>query len=119
MKTNKYYISSTHNIYEDDYNEGEGKEVNYYTLKAIVIAENAKEAIKKYFENTLYYSFSFEYAIIDEEDTNILFYSNLVDENNSEASEAEKEAWKKGNKKLYSDNARIEINMLNAIDLNN
>ena len=119
MKTNKYYIQSTHSIYEDDYNEGEGENVNYYTLKGIVIAENAKEAIKKYFEDTLYYNFSFENAMIDEEKTNILFYSNLVDEDNSEASEAEKEAWKQGNKKLYSDNSRIEINILSEIDLNN
>ena len=119
MKENKYYIASTHCIYEDDYNEGEEENVNYYTLKAIVIAENAKQAISKYFENTLSYSFSFENAMIDEEKTNILFYSNLVDEDNAEANKAEIEAWKQGNKKLYSDNARIEINILNAIDLNN
>lgn len=119
MKENKYYISSTHCIYEYDYRKGEGENVNYYTQKAIVTAENAKDAIKKYFGNTLFYSFSFENAMIDEEKTNILFYSNLVDEDNAEANKTEIEAWKQGNKKLYSDNSRIEINMLNAIDLNN
>ena len=115
MKT--YFIKSTHDIYVDDYNKGELENVNFYTNEKRITANNAKEAISKYFQNTLYLSFEFEYAQVDDEYKNVLHYSNLVDEENSEASKGEIELWKEGKYKLYSNNTTLEIYELTEVEI--
>lgn len=117
MKT--YYIKSTHDVYVDSYTDGELENVNFYQQKNTVNAKDAKQAIQKYFENTLYYSFEFEYAQIDDDYKNILHYSNLVDTENSEASKGEIELWKEGKYKLYSNNTTLEICELTEIEILN
>ena len=107
MKTFK--IISHHNVFIDSYEEGEGEEVNYYTEKAEVKAETVNEAIQQYFDETLCYSFDFKHAAIDEENNNVLYYSNLVDAENCEASESEIEKWKQNNLTLYSNTIQIEV----------
>ena len=112
MKT--YSIKTGHDIYIDSYNEGEGKHVNYYDIKAEVKAENPTQAIEKYFEDTLYYNFNMNLAYIAHEEdedqpVNVLHYSVLVDEENAEASVEEVELWKEGKKVLYSNNIYLSI----------
>jgi hypothetical protein len=114
MKT--FFIESLHFVNIDDYNEGEQNQVNCYEQKATIKAENPREAIKQYFETQLYFSFDIEKAAIEHEEEgeeaenlNKLNYSNLVDEENSEANEKEIEEWKQGKKVLYSNTTIISI----------
>ena len=107
MKT--YSIKTGHDIYIDSYNEGEGKQVNFYTLEGEVKADNPTQAIEQFFETTLYYNFNMANAYIDDEIKNILHYSVLVDEENVEASKNEIELWKEGKKVLYSNNISLYI----------
>ena len=107
MKTFK--IESNHDVYIDDFNEGEGDNVNSYQLNGEVKAKNKKEAVEIYFRENLYYSFDFKHAGYNEEDKTKIEYSNLVDEENSEASENEKKLWKEGNKTLYANNTTIRV----------
>lgn len=118
----KFIITTHHEIYKDSYQEGETDYINGYSLKDTIIkAETTKEAIQKYFESELYYKFNFDYAHIDHEELddapkNTLTYSVLVDSDNNEADEAEKELWKKGKLELYSDNIFLTIHeMIEAI----
>ena len=114
MKT--YFIESIHFVYVDNYNEGEQEQKNCYEQKAMIKAENPREAIKQYFETQLYFSFNIADAAIRHEEEgeeadniNKLDYSNLVDEENSEATENEREQWKQGKKVLYSNNTVLSI----------
>ena len=120
MKT--YFIKTIHEVFIDKFNEGELDFVNAYNIEAKIQAENPREAIKKYFENELYYKFDFESAYIphEEEETeekNNLHYSVLVDNDNNEASKSEVEAWKQNKLKLYSNNIFLSIYELNEVEI--
>ena len=103
-----YKIKSVHLIYIDSYEEGEVEQVNYYTLKSEIQANDIKEAIQKYFENVLYYKFDFANCSVSD-NKKVLNYSVLCDSENCEASQKEIELWKKGKLTLYSNNIEIEI----------
>ena len=120
MKT--YFIESTHDVYIDNYTEGETTNVNFYHIKQNVKAENPREAIKKFFEEILYYKFNFENAIISNEEDenepiNRLEYGVLVDEENSEASPYDVELWKENKLTLYANNISIYIYELQPIKI--
>jgi hypothetical protein len=112
MKT--YRIESSHSVYTDDYNEGEGSFVNGYEMDAIIKAETPQQAIEKYFETVVGFDFDFNHASIED---NILFYSNLVDGSNIQASKQQIESWKKGKCILYSDNINVIIYELKRVEL--
>ena len=107
MKTFK--IRSAHDIYIDDYEQGELDRVNGYTVTNEVEANDVWEAIEKYFETTLYYDFKKDNASKSDEVENELHYSVLVDVENLEASENQIEKWKQGKEKLYSSNITIAV----------
>lgn len=115
MKT--YIINSEHTVYLDSYENGEMEQVNFYTQKDTIKANSPREAIKLYFEKSLYYSFNLKdtYIVHEEEENdseapiNTLHYSILVDGNNSEASESEISQWKEDKKLLYSNNIYLTI----------
>ena len=115
-KMKQFYIQSTHDIHVDDFNMGELEWVHEYNMEAKIKAETSKEAIEKYFEKTLYLSFDFNNAMNDEDNSNVLFYSNLVDVENGEATEKEKELWKKDKMKLYSNTTRLTIYELTEVN---
>lgn len=104
-----FQIVSDHTIYIDSFNEGEQEQVNYYELNANITAENPQKAIEQYFGRNLYYHFNIKSASKDDEKENVLYYSVLVDEDNTEAFENDIELWKEGQKKLFSNQIRIEI----------
>jgi hypothetical protein len=108
MKT--FLIECEHNIYVDNYEQGEGENVNNFDTKGTFKAENAAEAIGKHL-SSLGYSFNPEYMQEDEEEgnENKIWYSVLVDAENSEASENQKDKWKKDKLVLYSANLTIWI----------
>ena len=106
MKTFK--VTTIHNVYIDSYNEGEGKHVNSYDIESIVKAETIREAVEHHFNNTIFLPFNFEQADTNEDKT-VLWWSNLVDEDNGHAQQYQIEKWKKGEKELYSNNIKIMI----------
>ena len=107
MKTFK--IHSAHDIYINDYEQGELDRVNGYTVTNEVEANDVWEAIEKYFETTLYYDFRKDNASKSDEVENELHYSVLVDVENLEASEKDVQLWKRNLKKLYSNNITITV----------
>lgn len=109
----RFFISSTHEIFVDDYNEGELNNVNNYDLNSFINAENPKQAIKQYFDTVLGYDFTFENSNFED---GYLNYSVLVDADNLQATEKEKELWKRGKKTLYCDNISLEVSELIKIN---
>jgi hypothetical protein len=119
----QFYFNVNATIYKDDYKEGQGDQVNSWQNQELIEAETLDLAIEKLFETRLYFSYKKEFAQIqdcDDSINNILEYSNLVDENNSEVLESGKkyQAWKAGKINLYSCDLSIEIFELKAVDLN-
>lgn len=114
----KYLIESSHDVYEDDYEEGEGANVNWYTQDSIIQAKDVKSAIKEYFEKTLYIdNFSFDNTATDE-DQEVLFYSYLVDiENACITEEHILHFWKLGKLRLYSNNVTLRVAEIVSVDL--
>ena len=115
MKT--YKINSIHDIYLDSYESGELEKVNHFTMKSEIKATNPKDAIKKYFEDILCYDFNINDAMMSENDKNVLYYSNLVDNDNVQASKNEIEQWEKNKIKLYSNNTTLFIYELKEVEI--
>jgi hypothetical protein len=99
-----FQIVSDHTVYVDSFKDGELENVNNYDIKANVKALSPIEAIEEYFKNTLYYDFNKDYMQEDEEEKNEnkVWYSVLVDEENTQATETQKKEWKRGKKTLYA-----------------
>ena len=108
MKT--FLIECEHNIYIDSYEQGKGENVNNFNTKGTFKAENATEAIGKHIAGLGYY-FDPEYMQVDEEDgrENKVWYSVLVDAENSEASERQITNWRKNKLILYSVNLTVYV----------
>jgi hypothetical protein len=111
---NTYIIKTSHEIEIDNYKEGLTNYVNSYSLKSEIKAATPREAIQKYFDEYLYYNFDIKYACIlheeeENEPTNVLFYDVLVDEENNEATESQRELWKKDKIILYNNRIYLEI----------
>ncbi len=104
---NEYLIKSYHNIYVDDYNEGEGYHINSYNMTAFIKAPDAGNAIQQYIENCLYYKFNSNYLDTNGDDISC-YYDVLVDDESIEATEADRELWKNGELKLYNNQIMIE-----------
>lgn len=109
-----YIIKTNHEIEKDEYKNGLTDYVNSYNLEEKIQAETPREAIEKYFDNVLYYNFTFENAYIfhlegDGDEKNVLAYDTLVDEESFEATESQKELWKKGEKTLYNNRIYLKI----------
>lgn len=119
---NTYIIKTSHEIEKDSYTDGLLNYVNSYNLKHEIKANNAREAIQKYFDEYLYYTFDFKSAyILHEEEkgeaTNILFYDVLVDEENDQATENQIELWKKDKLTLYNNRIHLEIFLTQLITI--
>lgn len=112
MKT--YKVITTHDVYTDDYENGEGEHVNFYQMDSIEQAETPREAIQKHFNKTLFLPINIEEAEANEEGTALL-WANLVDEDNMKPSKHQLEEWKKGKLTLYSDHIEIRVKELTDI----
>ena len=104
---NEYLIKSYHNIYVDDYNEGELDHINGYNMTAFIKAPDAGDAIQQYIENCLYYKFNSNYLDTSGDDISS-YYDVLVNKDDAEATENERELWKNGELKLYNNQIMIE-----------
>jgi hypothetical protein len=114
----EYLIKSSHNVYIDDYTEGELDWVNCYTHDARIMAPNIQSAIQEYIDDHLYYNFDSKGFYEDDESTNQAHYNVLVDVDNSEANEHEIELWKAGKLKLYSNEIRLEFYEITPVNIN-
>ena len=113
MKKN-YYIKTDINVYLDDFHEGEQQDcINYWQAKSFINANTPMEAIKQFFENTLYWSFEEEYAHIDAllNGVNCLQYSNYVDKDNAEVAIDSEDMikFKRAEIQLFVANTYLEI----------
>lgn len=106
MKTFK--VITDHIVNVDSYVNGEEKQVNSYITRSEQKAETPREAIEKHFEKELYFKFDFDKADTNEEKT-AMFWSNLVDEDNGEATEGDIKAWKEETRVLYSNSTYITV----------
>lgn len=110
----KFKVTTIHSVYIDNFEQGEGKQVNFYTLDSEQKAETIRQAIEQHFNNTVYLPFEYESAEISEDKIS-MYWSNLVDEDNAEPSTYDVEKWKKGEKELYSNNIEIMIEEITPI----
>jgi hypothetical protein len=100
-----YIIKANVDVYEDDYSYGEADYVNSWSESHEVVADSEIEAISKSMEKMCY---SLDTKYLDNDD-GIYRYSVIVDDDNCEASLVEIEAWKLGDKKLYSANINFAV----------
>lgn len=115
----KYYkVKSYHDVYVDDYNNGEGENVNSYVLNGEVQADSLKEAVNAYLNDNLGYNLGFENCEVCPEDKNLVQTSCLVDADNLEPSNTMFEAWRAGTVKLYSNHIDMFIYEVNEVDFN-
>jgi hypothetical protein len=109
MRTFK--VTTSHNVFIDDYENGEGKQVNFYQQTSEQNAESVKTAIENHFKNVIYLPFNFNETDTNEDKT-VMYWNALVDENNEQPHEGDIERWKKGTRDLYSNNIDIEVKEL-------
>lgn len=114
MAQKSYLVESTHDVYEDDYLNGELDHANFYVRSKIMAADSPMEAIKKYYKTELHREFIVENTEIYE---TTLLDSATVDEDCMNASPLEIEMWKKGELKLYTEHVSIRVKQLIEIDL--
>lgn len=114
---NNYKVTIETSVYVDDYKQGELDYVNWYLNTKEIEEETPIKAIEKAMN---YYGFSFnpKYSQTNEEE-NLLWYSNLVDNDNFEITEKDSlyKEWKKGKVTLYSANHNIKVHQLNETKL--
>lgn len=109
----KFRIVSNHEVYEDNYNEGELGYVNGYTLDGIYKMDNWQQAIENHFnENGL----SIEMKDCEIED-GILYTSCLVNSDGVQPFNNELQDFKKGLINLYSDNITVIVQELVTVEL--
>lgn len=109
----KYFIQSSHDIFEDSYENGEGKNINFYKNEALILAASPIQALERYVSRILGYELDAE--DIDHENTGIFYANFLVDKDCYPASIEDVEKWKKGEIMLYSDVINFEIFELTKI----
>lgn len=109
----KYFIQSSHEIYEDSYIHGEEKQINFFNNEAQILARSPIEALERYSSRILGYEIDAEN--VDSGNTGIFYASFLVDKDCFLACTEDIEKWKKGEILLYSDNINFEIYELNKI----
>ncbi len=116
----KYQILIHTDIYEDNYSEGEGEFINYFTNDYTVKSESPMSAVGEALSK-LGYSFNASLSAIDDENDNQVWYSNLVDVDNIEVNEGERQYndFKEGKINLYSANHSIYVYELVPVNLNN
>ncbi len=103
-------------VYEDDYEEGEGECVNiwknketYLTTTSDELSVDLSKALKEYIEDELniYYDNANIKQLFDElfgdfdDEEEQFWLSRMVDVDNDDVSQTQKELWKKGEEKLF------------------
>lgn len=103
-------------MYVDNYNNGELEKIHSYKLDAQIEAKSPLAAVQKYFADVLFFSFDIDKAGTEEADA--IHYSNLVDEDNSEANKNDIKLWEEGKVVLYSNNSITEVSEIVKCNIN-
>ncbi|TSE11326.1 hypothetical protein [Aquimarina algiphila] len=111
-----HLIYSDHNVFVDDFEEGEKDHVNFYENNAQVKAENLLQAIELYITEKLYYTFKKEYLYLDE-GTHVIHYDVLVDNDQQELTEIERKQWEKGEITAYANRFEMQVYEINKVEL--
>lgn len=115
----KYFIKYFVDVIEDSFNDGELKQVNYYDGEFFIEAANSKVAIKKLFEDKLYFDIDLNnLESLQDDNLNGYFYSVLCDVNNEQITNKECQdfkEWEKGNINLCANRVNFNIYELNEI----
>jgi hypothetical protein len=104
-----YLIKTYFDVYEDDYNEGEGKHMTSWSWESEHDA--IESALQQHFEQV---GLSYDAQYLYDED-NIRSYSWTVDEDCCELTEKGIEHYRQGKKQLYSMHASINVYKLEEI----
>lgn len=97
-----YMVKSLHEVFVDDYKEGEGEHANAYELSDEVQAESPKQAINKYLQDCLGYNLDFNNCEVNPDDKSNVQTSCLVNNDNIQPTNSEVKQWEAGNVELYS-----------------
>jgi len=65
----QFKVTTFHTVHIGSYENGEGKQVNFYSIDTEVKAETIREAIEHHFNNTIFLPFKFEEAETNEDKT--------------------------------------------------
>lgn len=106
----KFRIVSWHEIFIDDYEQGEKDYINSFDLSGIYEADNCKDAVNMHLSEHGY-NLGLENCEVNEE-SNELQTSCLVDEDNMQPSTHDLELWKQGKKVLFVDYINIQVEEL-------
>lgn len=111
MKAIKHSVTIYADVYKDSYTDGEGDMVNSFSLGGVIVSTaDPKEAIKEAIERQLSFDgFNFDDCAVMEDQEDVVFWSTLVDADNAQATDSEKESWKRGELDLYSCNLQIYV----------
>lgn len=104
-----YLIKTYFNVYEDSYENGEGKHVNSWAWESK--HDTIESALEQHFAQ-LGLSYDPDYML---EDDGNRHYSWTVDADNDEATQDQIEYWKQGKMQLYSLHASIDIYKMERI----
>lgn len=97
-----YIVKSFHEVFVDDYNEGELNHVNGYELSDEVQADTVHGAVTKYLQDNLGYNLDFKNCEVNPDDKANLQTYCLVDVDNMQPSNEDIELWKQGKATLYA-----------------
>lgn len=109
----KYFIRSSHEIYEYNYIFGEKKQINFFNNEAQILANSPIQALERYSSRILGYNLDTEN--LDHENTGNFYANFLVDKDCYLASIEDLKKWKKEQIMLYSDNINFEVYELTKI----
>jgi hypothetical protein len=101
-------VTTQHEVYIDDYKQGELNRVNSYNIESVYKCLTIEDAINNHFANHLYLPFEYKNAE-KSEDKKAMYWSALVDENNETPNIYDIDKWKEGKKELYVNNIYITV----------
>ena len=112
----KYLVESRHEVFEDNFEDGDGGLITKYNRSSIIEAESAVDAIETYFKSTLGYTFEISTVGLEDEE---LMYCVLVDKSLDEVfnDEPDYKRWMDGEINLYGNYIYLKCSVVQAINL--
>lgn len=112
----KYLVESRHEVFEDNFEDGEGNLITEYNSSSMIEAESAVDAIETYFKSTLGYTFEISTVGLEDEE---LINCVLVDKSLVEVfnDEPDYKRWEDGEINLYNNYIYLKCSFVQAINL--
>ena len=112
----KYLVESRHEVFEDNFEDGDGGLITKYNRSSMIEAESAVDAIETYFKSTLGYTFEISTVGLKDEE---LIYCVLVDKSLNVVfnNEPDYKRWMDGEVSLYGDYIHLKCSVVQAINL--